>query len=117
MNDSSNSVRPDAGSPVDAAQNRALFVMGVVSRLTGDFTAALQFQQRALESTPANRSADLRRMKVLTEIGVTLLDLGKTKQAVTSLEDALAISRRLQIDSAPDRADILAALSRAKATR
>jgi serine/threonine-protein kinase len=111
------SLLPDAGSPVDAAQSRALFVMGVVSRLTGDFTAALQFQHRALESIPANRSADLRRMKVLTEIGMTLLDLGQTRQAVTSLESALAISRRLQIDSAPDRADILTAVSRAKATR
>jgi tetratricopeptide (TPR) repeat protein len=111
------SLLPDAGSPVDAAQSRALFVMGVVSRLTGDFTAALQFQHRALESIPANRSADLRRMKVLTEIGMTLLDLGQTRQAVTSLESALAISRRLQIDSAPDRADILTAVSRVKATR
>ena len=56
-------------------------------------------------------------MKILTEIGLTLLDLGRTKQAVTSLEDALAISRRLQIDSAPDRVDIVTALSRASATR
>jgi tetratricopeptide (TPR) repeat protein len=105
---------PDPGSPIDDSGNKALFVMGVATRLAGDRDEALRLLQRALDSTPGDRSADLRRMRTLTEIGLTLLDLGRPKQAVTSLDDALAISRRLQIDSAPDRADIVTALNRAK---
>jgi hypothetical protein len=48
------------------------------------------------------------------EIGLTLIELAKPKQAVIPLEDALAISRRQQVDSAPDRAEIVAALNSAK---
>ena len=101
---------PAPGSPVDT---NALFVWGVARRLAGEPGDALQFLQRALDATPDDRSADLFRMRTLTEIGATLLDLGRSKQAVTSLEPALAISRRLQIDSAPDQTDILASLQRA----
>ena len=101
---------PKLQAPVDT---NALFVWGVARRLAGEPGDALQFLQRALDATPDDRSADLFRMRTLTEIGATLLDLGRSKQAVTSLEPALAISRRLQIDSAPDQTDILAALRRA----
>jgi hypothetical protein len=83
-------------------------------RLAGNRGEAIGFLQRALESTPGARSADLRRMRTLMEIGLTLIELAKPKQAVIPLEDALAISRRQQVDSAPDRAEIVAALNRAK---
>jgi serine/threonine-protein kinase len=106
---------PDSDSPVDASESKALFVMGIAKRLAGDYDAALRYQEEALGST-TGPGADLRRMQSLTEIGLTLLDLGRKTQAVTSLEHALALSRRLQFDSAPDRNDIVTTLSRAKAT-
>jgi hypothetical protein len=52
-------------------------------------------------------------MRTLTEIGLAQLDLGSSKQAATSLDPALAISRRLQIDSSREQTDIRAALQRA----
>jgi serine/threonine-protein kinase len=106
---------PDSGSPIDASESKALFVMGVAKRLAGDHDAALRYQEQALHSTDG-LGADLRRMRSMTQIGLTLLDLGRAKQAVTSLEHALALSHRLQIDSAPDRTDIVTALRRAKAS-
>jgi hypothetical protein len=53
-------------------------------------------------------------MRTLTEIGLTLLDLGRPREAVEPLERALGLSRQLQTQLAPDRADILAGLHRAK---
>jgi hypothetical protein len=52
-------------------------------------------------------------MRTLTQIGLTLLDLGQKDAAIDSLDRALAISRQQQAASAPDRADIEAALLRA----
>jgi serine/threonine-protein kinase len=106
---------PDSGPPIDASESKALFVMGIATRLAGDYEVALRYQEQALGSI-GGHGAEFRRMRSLTEIGLTLLDLGRKTQAVTSLEHALALSRRLQIDSAPDRIDIVTALSRAKAT-
>jgi hypothetical protein len=88
--------------------------MGVARRLTGDFNAALRFQQEALGSTSQGRNADLRRMRTLTEIGLTWLALGKSRQAIEPLEQAHTLSRQRQIDAAPDRAIIVAALRRAR---
>ena len=105
---------PKTGSPVDPAQSKALHVMAVARRLTGDFVAALDFQQAALRSTPAGRATDLGRMRILTEIGLTLFALGQPQRAVTSLEQALTLSRQRQIDTAPDRVVIVTALRRAK---
>jgi len=55
-------------------------------------------------------------MRTLTEIGLTLLDLGQKAAAVDPLDRAMAIYRQQQVASAPDRADIEAALLRAKGT-
>jgi tetratricopeptide (TPR) repeat protein len=105
---------PTSGAPVDSAQSKALHVMGVARRLAGDFSAALRFQQNALRSTPSGSTTDLRRMRTLTEIGLTLLALGQREQAVPPLEQALALSRQRQIDTAPDRVVVAAALRRAQ---
>ncbi len=105
---------PAPGSEIDASGSKALFVMGVARRLAGDHDAALRYQLQALDAMSPGHDADLRRMRALTELGLTMLDLGRSKEAATALDHALAISRRLQVDSAPDRADIVASLSRAK---
>ncbi len=103
-------------SPVDSNASKAMYVMGVTKRLEGDFTSALGFLRQSLGTTPPARTADLRRMRTLTEIGLTLLDLGQKDAAVGPLDRALAISRQQQVASAPDRADIEAALLHAKGT-
>jgi tetratricopeptide (TPR) repeat protein len=90
-----------------------MYVMGVTKRLEGDFKSALGFLRQSLGTTAPARTADLRRMRTLTEIGLTLLDLGQRDAAIDSLDRALAISRQQQVASAPDRADIEAALLRA----
>jgi len=105
---------PAPGSSVDSPASKALYVMGVARRLTGDFNAALRFQQEALGSTSQGHNADLRRMRTLTEIGLTWLALGKSRQAIEPLEQAHTLSRQRQIDAAPDRAIIVAALRRAR---
>jgi tetratricopeptide (TPR) repeat protein len=105
---------PAAGSPVDSIASKALYVMGVARRLDGDARAALALLQQSLDSTPPARNGDLRRMRTLTEIGLASLDLGKRDAAIDALDRALVISRQLQVSTAPDRADIEAALRRVR---
>ena len=101
-------------SPVDSNASKAMYVMGVTKRLEGDFKSALGFLRQSLGTTSPARNADLRRMRTLTETGLTLLALGQKDAAIDSLDRALAISHEQQVASAPDRADIEAALLRAK---
>jgi tetratricopeptide (TPR) repeat protein len=108
------SLLPKPGSPPDSAETKALYVMGVARRLSGNLSDALRFQQQALQSTPPGRDANLRRMRTLAEIGRTLIALGRLQEARAPLERAHALSRELQIDTAPDRVDIDAALRRAR---
>jgi tetratricopeptide (TPR) repeat protein len=101
-------------SPVDSNASKAMYVMGVTKRLEGDSKAALGLLRQSLGTTSPDRTADLRRMRTLTEIGLALLDLGQREAAIDSLDRALAISRQQQVASAPDRAAIEGALLRAK---
>ena len=71
---------PEPGSPVDQSESKALYAMGVAKRLAGDSSGALGFQQQALQSIGSGRGAELRRMRALTEIGLTLLDLGQARR-------------------------------------
>ena len=104
---------PTPGSPVDTPGSKALYAMGVAKRLAGDASGALRFQQQALQTIVPGRSAELRRMRGLTEIGLTLLDLARPDEAARSLEQALILCRQLQTHTAPDRTDILDGLARA----
>ena len=105
---------PAPESSIDSNGSRALYVLGVIKRLDGDAGGALESLQQSLGSTPPARNADLRRMRTLTEIGLASLDLGKRDVAIDALDRALAISRQQQVPAAPDRADIEAALRRAR---
>jgi eukaryotic-like serine/threonine-protein kinase len=104
---------PEPGSSVDQSGSRALYAMGVIKRLAGDANGALLFQQQALQSVDRGRSGEVHRMRVLTEVGLTRLDLAQPHEAVASLEQALELSRRSQPQMAPDRTDILVGLGRA----
>ncbi|HEY7172452.1 MAG TPA: serine/threonine-protein kinase [Vicinamibacterales bacterium] len=95
----------------DQSVAMALYVMGIVERLSGEPSAALETEQRALKST-AGAGAEIHRMRVLTEIGLARLDLGHTGQARAALGRAMEISERHQISASPDRADIQSGLAR-----
>ena len=102
--------RPD--SQADVPETLALYAMGVASRLAGDSSGALRYQRQALLSPATGRGAQLLRMRILTEIGSTLLDRARPDEAAASFNQALALSEQWQIDTAPDRQDILAGLDR-----
>lgn len=59
-------------------------------------------------------AAAIRRMRVVTEIGLAHWDLGGAAQARAALEQALDLSERLQTHAGPDRADILSGLARVR---
>ena len=61
---------PKPGSPADKPASKALYTMGVAKRLAGDPGGALRLQQQALQTIAPGRSAELRRMRTLTEIGL-----------------------------------------------
>jgi serine/threonine protein kinase len=108
------SVMPDgAGSDDAASGSRALYVLGVISRIKGDPRTALRFQQRSLTVLPGGRNTDIDRMRALTEVGLNLHALGQPAQAIAFLREALVLSMRAQTRPSPARADILAGLGRA----
>jgi len=106
---------PTAGSAIDALGSNALYIMGVTRRLGGDFDGALRVERKAVESFAQAPSADIRRMRALTELGLTLLDLERPDEAKVPLEQALTLSRRSQSHESPDRTEILEGLERATA--
>ena len=106
---------PPSGAPPGRSATKAIYAMGVATRLAGDARTALRLQQEALQRIAPGPSVDRDRMRALTEAGLALLDLAKPAQAAASLEEALTLSRRSQTHTAPDRADILEGLARAKA--
>jgi hypothetical protein len=102
--------RPEARP--DEAETAALYAMGVARRLAGDSSDALRYQRQALLSPATGRGAQLLRMRILTEIGSTLLEGARADEAASSFKQALALSEQWQIDTAPDRQDILGGLDR-----
>jgi hypothetical protein len=105
---------PAPGSAVDLPGSQALYAMGVARRLAGDADSALRFQQQAIQTIATGRGAELRRMRAVTEIGLTLLDLARPAEAAASLEQALMLCDQLQIGAVPDRTDIEDGLERAR---
>jgi hypothetical protein len=103
----------DGGSSSSSFQGKALYTMGVARRLSGDIRGALRLQRQALGALARGRSSPLTRMKALTEIGLGLVDVGRPREALKTLGQALAVSRQVQTHAAPDRADILVGLGRA----
>ena len=99
--------------PADRSVAMALYAKGVAERLSGDAASALRTEQRALTALTATGPA-IRRMRVLTEIGLAHLDLGSAVQARSALDEAMDLSERLQTRPAPDRAEILAGLTRVR---
>ena len=92
----------------------SLHVLGVVERLAGNPEQALRAQREALAAIPAGPRSERQRMAVRLEAGIDQLDLGHEAQALPDLEQALALTRRLQRRATPLRADALVGLGRAR---
>jgi hypothetical protein len=78
--------------PADQSVAMAFYVTGIVERMSGEPAAALDAEQRALQSMMGG--GGVRRMRVLTEIGLTHLDLGDPERAGVGLREALQLSER-----------------------
>jgi tetratricopeptide (TPR) repeat protein len=100
-----------------APASRPLYVMGVIRRRSHDYRAALRFQQRALTVLPGGTHTEIDRMRALTEVGLDLQALGQPAQAVAFLREALTLCERAQPYPGPARAEILAGLRTASASR
>jgi tetratricopeptide (TPR) repeat protein len=92
----------------------ALFAMGVVKRLAGEYEEALRLQQASLDSMQESARSTLAGTRVLTEIGLNQLELGKYDAAESSLARALARFQSLQKRVTPDRADAIQGLGRVR---
>jgi eukaryotic-like serine/threonine-protein kinase len=109
-----NTLLPSAGTSIDAIGSQALYAIGVARRLAGDARSALRFQEQALHAIASAPSANLRRMRALTELGLTLVSLGRADDAVAPLEQALTLSTQFQTHDSPERRDIVNALARTR---
>jgi tetratricopeptide (TPR) repeat protein len=93
---------------------RPIYVSGVVKRLAGDPEAALATQQQALALVENDRMTPWERMPIVAEIGLSQVDLKRYDQAITSLEQARSLFRKLQVRMTPVHAETLVGLGRAK---
>jgi serine/threonine-protein kinase len=100
--------------PDDPLAARLRYVLGVSRRLQGDYTEALRLQQQSLASIRDEMPSAVERMNALKEVGLNLQELDRPAEAATFLESALALSRRSQSRTNPDRADVLVGLGRAR---
>ncbi|HEY7725805.1 MAG TPA: serine/threonine-protein kinase [Anaeromyxobacteraceae bacterium] len=96
----------------EGREGAALEVEGTVRRLVGDAPAALALHRAALASAP--EGAGFRRMRLLMEVGLDELDLGQQPAAAAALEESLVLRRRLEVELAPEVADALLGLGRAR---
>ena len=103
------------GAAPDASARHLLYAMGLAARLSGDADEALRWQARMLATLSGGRRADLRRMLVLTEVGLAQLDRGRPAPARVALEQAFALARQSLAHVTPDQTDIVTGLERANA--
>jgi serine/threonine-protein kinase len=82
-------------------------------RLQGDFEGAAQFAQQSLDALDPSPGSDAARMRVLTELGLNLVELGRYAEAVPHLTRALEIYPTKQSAVSPQRIDAMVALGRA----
>jgi eukaryotic-like serine/threonine-protein kinase len=102
-----------APGPGPGAFDQVRYARGVVLRGAGRLAEALRSQEEALASIGGDPRAGWHRMRVLAEVGLDRLELGAAAEAAAALEEALALSHRLQRRTAPERADLLVGLGRA----
>lgn len=88
-------------------------LLGIVQRLSGNFTGALESQRKALGNITPGATANRARSLILTETGLNQLELGDLDAATSSLNEALKIADTLQRRPIPDRGDLLVGLGRA----
>jgi tetratricopeptide (TPR) repeat protein len=88
----------------------ALYAMGVVKRLAGEYEEAVRLQRASLDSMQEIARSTLAGTRVLTEIGLNQLELGEYKAAESSLDRVLTLFQSLQKRVTPDGADAILGL-------
>jgi len=88
------------------------WIAGMRERLAERFDAALQLQQRALDSLPDQPSITLPRARALTELGLNEIALGHMDAARATLRSALALYEGRAVQLLPEHADALIGLAR-----
>ena len=88
---------------------------GMVARLRGERTAALQHLQSLVDSTDASPKWQRERMRAWAQMGWLQLEQGSAADAVASFERALKEFARLETGATPSRADAQLGLARAAA--
>jgi len=91
-----------------------LHVLGIAKRTAGEHQAALSLQHEALAALGTHAGVAVERARVLVELGVTRLALGRHEETRSGLQSALDIFRAQQATTTPEAADALLALGRAK---
>jgi serine/threonine-protein kinase len=91
----------------------AQYVVGIVKRLKGDFPAALKAQEEAFSLIPDDPKADWNRERVLLEMGLDQIELGRHAEALVSFERARSFYGSRPAAMHPDRADALVGVGRA----
>ena len=91
----------------------AQYIVGIVKRLQGDYSTALGAQQESFALIKIDPKADWNRERVLHEIGLDQVELGRYQDALASFERARTFYASRPAAMHPDRADALVGRGRA----
>jgi serine/threonine-protein kinase len=94
-----------------------LHYLGFVERMSGEFSKALELQQRALASIRPGPRARRASAKILTEIALLRLELNEVDAAEASVAQAIAIFEEKFVSKPPEYMDALLAAARISLAR
>jgi serine/threonine protein kinase len=89
-----------------------LHFQGVTQRLAGNFAAAAQLQEQALQSVTQGPRRRRLSARIFAELGLARLEMHERPQARRALEEALGIYTTLFRTMSPSHADVLVGLGR-----
>jgi serine/threonine-protein kinase len=91
-------------------RGRAMYALGVATRLGGDYGTALKVQESALALVRNGPEAENERMHVTAELGLNYLALRQYEQALPLLQRSSALFRKVERELTPAHREVLHAL-------
>jgi serine/threonine-protein kinase len=113
-----NNARRELAHLVDTIHNEngsylswAMYALGVVTRLDGDYREALKLQHTALALARESPNSEFEHMHRMAELGLNYFALGQYERATSYLQRSSALFRKIEKEITPAHREVLHALA------